>query len=227
SLVDRSVVGFEALARWKHPTRGLLPPSAFLPAAEETGLIVELGVSALRQACAQAGRWRESAERRSLTIHVNLSDKQLFESDLAARVEEILREARLDPAALVLDIAEGVVMQKADAAAAILRQLKGLGVGIHLDDFGTGYSSLGFLHRLDIDILKIDRSFVRNLRSGSDNWIVVRSIVGLADNLGMGVIAEGVETEEQLSELVGLGCLLGQGSLFHEPLTVELVEDIL
>jgi diguanylate cyclase (GGDEF)-like protein/PAS domain S-box-containing protein len=228
SLLDRSIQGFEALARWKHPTRGLLPPSAFLPAAEETGLIVELGVSALRKASIQAGRWQQtSPDRRSLTIHVNLSDKQLFEPDLAAIVAGILRETRIEPAALVLDIAENVVMQKADAAVAILRQLKTLGLGIHLDDFGTGYSSLGYLHRLDIDTLKIDRSFVRNLRSGSDNWIVVRSIIGLAENLGMGVIAEGVESEEQLQELVGLGCLLGQGSLFHEPLTPELVEDIL
>ncbi len=228
SLHDRAIVGFEALARWKHPTRGLLPPSAFLPAAEETGLIVELGFQVLRQACSRACRWQGRAEKRGqLAIHVNLSDKQLFQPDLADRVEQVLAATGLSPQSLALDVSESVVMQKADSAVGILGQLKSLGVRIHLDDFGTGYSSLGYLHRFEIDTLKIDRSFVRNLRAGGDNWIAVRTIVGLAHNLGMDVIAEGVETEEQLQELIGLGCAFGQGSLFHEPLTPELVDDIL
>jgi len=228
SLHDRAILGFEALARWRHPTRGLLPPSAFLPAAEETGLIVELGFQVLRQACVQTQRWQTSSPGRdSLSIHVNVSDKQLFQPDLADRVEQVLTETKLSPGTLALDISENVVMQKADAAVAILGQLKGLGLRIHLDDFGTGYSSLGYLHRFEIDTLKIDRSFIRNLRAGGDNWIAARTIVALANNLGMGVIAEGVETEEQLHELLGLGCVLGQGSLFHEPLSPELVDDIL
>ncbi len=228
SLADRSIVGFEALARWKHPTRGLLPPSAFLPAAEETGLIVELGFQVLQKACLQIQQWQQSPRgRRSLSIHVNVSDKQLFQPDLADRVEQVLAETKLCPSDLVLDVAETVVMQKADSAVAILGQLKSLGLRIHLDDFGTGYSSLGYLHRFEIDTLKIDRSFIRNLRAGGDNWIAARTIVGLAGNLGMEVIAEGVETEEQLHELLELGCLLGQGSLFHEPLSPELVDDIL
>ena len=228
SLRDRLILGFEALARWRHPSRGLLPPSAFLPAAEETGLIVELGFQVLRKACLQIQQWQQSPRgRRSLSIHVNVSDKQLFQPDLAARVEQVLAETKLSPGDLVLDLSENVVMQKADSAVAILGQLKSLGLRIHLDDFGTGYSSLGYLHRFEIDTLKIDRSFIRNLRAGGDNWIAARTIVGLADNLGMGVIAEGVETEEQLQELLGLGCLLGQGSLFHEPLSPELVDDIL
>jgi len=228
SLHDRSIVGFEALARWRHPTRGLLPPSAFLPAAEETGLIVELGFQVLRKACVQIQRWQKSARgHRSLSIHVNVSDKQLFQPDLADRVEQVLAETELSPGDLVLDVSENVVMQKADSAVSILDQLKSLGLHIHLDDFGTGYSSLGYLHRFEIDTLKIDRSFIRNLRAGGDNWIAARTIMGLADNLGMGVIAEGVETEEQLQELLGLGCVLGQGSLFHEPLSPELVDDIL
>ncbi|HLE70468.1 MAG TPA: GGDEF domain-containing phosphodiesterase, partial [Vicinamibacteria bacterium] len=228
SLHDRSIVGFEALARWKHPTRGMLPPSAFLPAAEETGLIVELGFQVLRKACLQIQRWQESPRgHRSLSITVNVSDKQLFQPDLADRVEQVLAETELSPGNLVLDVSENVVMQKADSAVAILGQLKSLGLHIHLDDFGTGYSSLGYLHRFEIDTLKIDRSFIRNLRAGGDNWIAARTIMSLADNLGMGVIAEGVETEEQLQELLALGCLLGQGSLFHEPLSPELVDDIL
>jgi diguanylate cyclase (GGDEF)-like protein len=228
SLHERSVLGFEALARWKHPTRGLLPPSAFLPAAEETGLIVDLGFQVLRQACVQIQRWQSSSpSRESLSIHVNVSDKQLFQPELADRVEQVLNETRLSAGTLVLDISESVVMQKADAAVAILGRLKGLGLRIHLDDFGTGYSSLGYLHRFEIDTLKIDRSFIRNLRAGGDNWIAARTIIALASNLGMGVIAEGVETEEQLQELLGLGCFLGQGSLFYEPLSPELVEDIL
>jgi diguanylate cyclase (GGDEF)-like protein/PAS domain S-box-containing protein len=228
SLHDRAILGFEALARWRHPTRGLLPPSAFLPAAEETGLIVDLGFRVLRQACVQIQGWqRSSPSRGSLSIHVNVSDKQLFQPDLADRVAQVLAETKLAPRTLVLDISENVVMQKADCAVAILGKLKGLGLRIHLDDFGTGYSSLGYLHRLEIDTLKIDRSFIRNLRAGGDNWIAARTIVALANNLGMGVIAEGVETEEQLQELLGLGCVLGQGSLFHEPLSPELVEDIL
>jgi diguanylate cyclase (GGDEF)-like protein/PAS domain S-box-containing protein len=227
SLADRSIAGFEALARWKHPTRGLLPPSAFLQAAEETGVIVELGFQVLRQACARTRRWQQRARGRRLSIHVNLSDKQLFQPDLADRVEQVLEDTELPPESLVLDISENVVMQKADASVAILGQLKSLGLRIHLDDFGTGYSSLGYLHRFEIDTLKIDRSFVRNLRAGGDNWIAVRTIMGLADNLGMEVIAEGVETEEQLQELLALGCALGQGSLFHEPLAPEMVDDIL
>jgi diguanylate cyclase (GGDEF)-like protein/PAS domain S-box-containing protein len=228
SLVDRSIVGFEALARWRHPARGLLTPSAFLAAAEETGLIVEIGFQVLREACRQARIWQQGASgRERLSVHVNLSDKQLFQPDLIDRVEQVLAETGLPPESLVLDVSESVVMQKADSAVGILGQLKSLGVLLHLDDFGTGYSSLGYLHRFEIDTLKIDRSFVRNLRAGGDNWIAVRTIVGLADNLGMGVIAEGVETEEQLQELVGLGCVLGQGSLFHEPLAPELVEDLL
>ncbi len=158
---------------------------------------------------------------------MNVSDKQLFQPELASRVEQILAETELSAGDLVLDISENVVMQKADTSVAILGQLKSLGLRIHLDDFGTGYSSLGYLHRFEIDTLKIDRSFIRHLRAGGDNWIAARTIMGLAENLGMGVIAEGVETEEQLHELLELGCVLGQGSLFYEPLSPEMVEDIL
>jgi diguanylate cyclase (GGDEF)-like protein/PAS domain S-box-containing protein len=231
-LVDRRIVGFEALTRWKHPTRGLLPPIAFLQTAEETGLIVELGWWVLKKACGDMKRWlasaggeRDGSER--LSIHVNLSDRQLFHVDLADRVERTLADAGLAPGRLALDLSENVIMKKAESSVAILSQLKSLGVRIHLDDFGTGYSSLGYLHRFEIDALKIDRSFVRHLRAGGDNWTAVRTIVGLAHNLGMSVIAEGVETEEQLDELVGFGCAQGQGSLFYPPVRSEEIQDLL
>lgn len=232
SLDDRSVIGLEALTRWRHPTRGLLPPFAFLQTAEETGLIVELGWWVLREACDDMSRWLARAQdgsvsRGELSVHVNLSDRQLFHSDLAARIEQTLGDSGLDPGRLALDISENVIMKKADSSAAILAQLKSLGVGIHLDDFGTGYSSLGYLHRFEIDALKIDRSFVRHLRAGGENWTAVKTIVGLAHNLGMSVIAEGVETEEQLSALLGLGCMQGQGSLFYPPLRSEDIGELL
>lgn len=234
SLADRTIVGFEALARWRHPTRGLLPPSAFLQTAEETGLIVEIGWWVLREACRGMKRWltwidaeAPTGPRREFSLHVNLSDRQLFHTDLAARVEQTLSDTELAPERLALDLSETVIMEKAESSVTILSQLKSLGVKIHLDDFGTGYSSLGYLHRFEIDALKIDRSFVRHLRTGGDNWTAVRTIVGLAHNLGMSVIAEGVETEEQLDELIGFGCLQGQGSLFYPPLRPEEVQDLL
>jgi EAL domain-containing protein (putative c-di-GMP-specific phosphodiesterase class I) len=228
ALRDRSLRGLEVLTRWSHPTRGLLTPSTFFPAAEESGLIVEIGWWGFQEACRHMTRWLSSdPSRRPLTMHVNLSDRQLFEPDLTGKIERALAEAGLEASRLVLDVSENVIMQKAESSVAILAQLKSIGLQIHLDDFGTGYSSLGYLHRFEIDALKIDRSFIRHLRAGGDNWTAVRTIVGLAENLAMEVIAEGVETEEQLDELLALGCRFGQGSLFHEPLSPECVEDLL
>jgi EAL domain-containing protein (putative c-di-GMP-specific phosphodiesterase class I) len=227
SLGDRRPRGLEVLTRWQHPTKGLLPPASFLPAAEETGLIVDIGWWGIVESCAQMARWLGKASKKTLTLHVNLADKQLFEADLPGRIERTLTEAGLPAENLVLDVSETVIMQKADSSVAILSQLKSLGLRIHLDDFGTGYSSLGYLHRFEIDALKIDRSFIRHLRAGGDNWTAVRTIVGLADSLAMEVIAEGVETEEQLEELLALGCTLGQGSLFYEPLSPDQVTDLL
>jgi diguanylate cyclase (GGDEF)-like protein len=228
SLRDRRLRGLEVLTRWSHPTRGLLTPASFFPAAEESGLIVEIGWWGFQEACRHMTRWLSShPSRLPLTMHVNLSDRQLFEPDLTGMIERALAEAGLEPTCLVLDVSENVIMQKAESSVAILAQLKSLGLQIHLDDFGTGYSSLGYLHRFEIDALKIDRSFIRHLRAGGDNWTAVRTIVGLAESLAMEVIAEGVETEEQLDELLALGCRFGQGSLFHEPLSPECVEDLL
>jgi diguanylate cyclase (GGDEF)-like protein len=228
ALRDRSLRGLEVLTRWSHPTRGVLTPSTFLHAAEESGLIVEIGWWGFREACSQMTRWLSRYPSRApLTVHVNLSDRQLFEPDLTGRIERGLAEAGIEASRLVLDVSENVIMQKAESAVTILTQLKSIGLQIHLDDFGTGYSSLGYLHRFEIDALKIDRSFIRHLRAGGDNWTAVRTIIGLAQNLAMEVIAEGVETEEQLDELLALGCQFGQGSLFHEPVSADGVEDLL
>ena len=226
-LRRRAPSGFEAFARWNHPARGLLAPSAFLQAAEDSGLIVEIGWWVFGEACRQMQLWRERFDAPELRVHVNLSDRQLFQEDLPGRIEQMLVETGLSPDGLVLDVPENVVMQRADSSVAILAQLKSLGLSIHLDDFGTGYSSLGYLHRFQIDALKIDRSFIRHLRAGGDNWIAVHTIVNLAEGLGMDVIAEGVETDEQLDQLLELGCAYGQGSLFFDPLPSDEVTAVL
>ena len=225
SLRDKTIVGIEAFTRWDHPTRGLLAPATFLSIAEESGLIDTIGWWVFREACLQMPRWQDRFEKaQGLPIHVNLSDKQLFQPDLPARIATLLSETRLSAEHLVLDVPESVVMQKADSSVTILAQLDSLGVGIHLDDFGTGYSSLGYLHQFQIDTLKIDRSFIRHLREGGDSWITLRTIVSLASNLGMKVIAEGVETEGQRRSLEELACEMAQGSLFHQPLRPEELE---
>lgn len=228
AIESRRRIGLEALARWEHPTRGLLTPASFLPVAEESGLIVDIGWWIFHEACQQMKSWQEQFEAaRRLPIHVNLSGKELFQPEFPERIEAILNETGLAPVHLVLDIPENVIMHKAESSVTILQQLKSLGLRIHLDDFGTGYSSLGYLHRFQIDTLKIDRSFVRNLRSDGENRKTVRAIVSIAESLGMDVIAEGVENEEQLAELRTLRCSSAQGSLFERPLPKSAIEEIL
>lgn len=224
-LESRRIVGLEALTRWQHPTRGLVPPSEFLAVAEETGLIVPIGWWCLREACRQMREWHvRFSTNTPLTISVNLSAKQFSQADLVEQTERILRETRLPPEALVLEITESGIMENAESAVATLSQLRSLRVHIHMDDFGTGYSSLGYLHRFQIDTLKIDRSFVANMSARGQNWITVRTILNLAENLGMKVIAEGVETEEQLAQLKELNCGYAQGDLFSQPLDGEAAE---
>lgn len=221
-------VGLEAFARWQHPARGLLSPASFLAVAEESGLIVDIGWWIFHEACRQMKHWHERfSSARDLAIHVNLSGKELFQPDLPERIESILRETGLAPMHLVLDVPENVIMHKAESSVTILGQLKSLGLRIHLDDFGTGYSSLGYLHRFQIDALKIDRSFVRHLRSGGENRKTVRAIVSIAESLGMDVIAEGVESKAQLAELRKLDCRSAQGSLFEEPRPAAGIQEIL
>lgn len=221
TLQSGSITGFEALVRWNHPERGLVLPDQFIPVAEDTGLIVPIGWWVLRESCHQLRRWMDEfkATRNgepSLTMGVNLSSKQFCQSDLVARIKDVLRETRLSPHNLKLEITESVLME-VDTVTERLLQLRDLGVQLGIDDFGTGYSSLSYLHRFPIHALKIDRSFVSRM-GDRNNLEIVKTIVALAQNLRMTVVAEGVETEEQLGQLRAMECDFGQGFLFSQPL---------
>ncbi len=212
------ITGFEALVRWHHPERGFVSPAEFIPLAEETGLITEIGSWVLREACRQTRRWSlDDPALAMLTISVNLSSRQFMQPDLLAQIKQILDETNLNPRRLKLEITESAVMANAEAAASMLGQLRNLGIQTSIDDFGTGYSSLSYLHRFPIDTLKIDRSFVSRMSEGDENAEIVRTIITLATNLSMSVIAEGVETAEQHERLKELDCEYGQGYLFSRP----------
>ena len=220
------VCGFEALVRWQHPERGLISPQDFIPVAEEAGQILQIGQWVLREACHQIKRWQDKFPAdESLYMTVNLSAKQFAQPDLIDQVSSILAGTGLDPNFLKLEITESVLMDDFESAAAMLFQLRALGVRLSIDDFGTGYSSLTYLHRFPIDTLKIDRSFVSVL--DKDNLEIVRTILNLAENLGMDVVAEGVETQEQMSLLRNLSCQSGQGYFFSKPMTVAEAEKVI
>jgi diguanylate cyclase (GGDEF)-like protein len=214
--------GFEALVRWRHPERGIVGPSEFIPLAEETRMVTEIGGWVLKEACRQMSEWRELIpSQQHLTVSVNLSSKQLTQPGLAESVRRTLCETALPPHCLKLEITESAVMDNAEGAASVLAQLRALGIQLSIDDFGTGYSSLSYLHRFPIDTLKIDRSFVAKMTDNSENGEIVRTIVTLASNLGMCVVAEGVETGEQHARLEALGCEYGQGFLYSMPVEAE------
>jgi len=221
ALAGSHLAGFEALVRWQHPHRGLLPPDSFIKVAEETGLILPLGDWVMREALRQLKEWERTApcaRRMALTVNVNLSSRQFGQPDLVARIGGALREAGVAPNRLKVEITESLIVQSPATAADMLQGIKGLGCSVCLDDFGTGYSSLSYLLRLPIDTLKVDRSFLADLSQGSRNSQIVWAVIVLAGRLGMDVIAEGVETEGQRAQLVELGCALGQGYLFSRPL---------
>jgi diguanylate cyclase (GGDEF)-like protein/PAS domain S-box-containing protein len=220
SLRSGSIVGFEALMRWAHPDRGLVSPAEFIPVAEETGMIVAIGEWGLHEACRRMRTWQERFRvDPPLTISVNLSGKQFAQTDLSERVETLLGRVGLAPGSLKIEITESVLMENPEAVAATLARLKALATKISVDDFGTGYSSLSYLHRFPIDTLKIDRSFVMLMQPNGDGSEIVRTIITLAHSLGMDVIAEGVETLEQLAGLASLGCEYGQGYYFSKPVS--------
>ncbi|HKG15717.1 MAG TPA: EAL domain-containing protein [Pyrinomonadaceae bacterium] len=222
TLSTGKLSGFEALVRWRHPERGIVGPTEFVPVAEETRLITEIGAWVLGEACRQMSEWRELIpSQQHLTVSVNLSSKQLTRPGLPELVRRTLRETGLPPHCLKLEITESAVMDNAEGAASLLAQLRGLGIQLSIDDFGTGYSSLSYLHRFPVDALKIDRSFVAKMTDNSENGEIVRTIVTLASNLGMCVVAEGVETEEQHARLEALGCEYGQGFLYSRPVEAE------
>jgi len=216
------IVGVEALVRWEHPQRGLVSPDDFLTVAEETGLVVPMGNLVLREACMRMAEWRrENPVTSDLTISVNFSARQFSHPDLIARVTDALRASGLPPQCLRLEFTETVLIEREGPVIDTFAQLHALGIRLDLDDFGTGYSSLGYLHRFDLDGLKIDRSFVANIGPDGEGSEIVRTIVALANNLGMKVIAEGVETPGQLAVLQGVGCDLVQGYLFGGALTAD------
>jgi diguanylate cyclase (GGDEF)-like protein len=221
SLATDELYGFEALVRWNHPERGLVSPDTFIPVAEETGLIVDIGQQVLHEACRQMRAWHLSSAGNPLTISVNLSGKQFAQPDLIGQVRKILDDTGLAAKYVKLEITESVVMKNAEIATEMLMQLCALGVKLSIDDFGTGYSSLSYLHRFPVTTLKIDRSFIRRMGHGGENSEIVRTINTLALNLGMEVVAEGVETVEQLEQLKSMKCTLGQGFLFSHALDAK------
>ena len=222
ALVSGEIAGFEALLRWQHPTRGLLGPSEFIPVAEETGLIRELGWWNLREACRQISEWRAGASAyRNLTISVNLSAKQFLQPKLVEDIGKLLSDLSLPPEALKLEITESTVMGDPTAAVEMLQHIKSLGIQLAIDDFGTGYSSLSYLHRFPLDTLKIDRSFISNMGDDGEGMEIARTILPMANNLRLDVVAEGVETIQQVAFLKKLHCKYGQGFYFSRPLSAE------
>jgi len=220
SLATGAIVGFEALVHWNHPARGQLRPMEFVPLAEETGLVVPIGEWVLREACRQTREWQARHRGLELTVGVNLSVRQFLMSDVVDTVARALAETRLSPRNLRLELTESMLMDNAPQAVQVLAELRALGVSLDLDDFGTGYSSLSYLHNFRLDTLKIDRSFV-------GSWEIVSAIVNLARGLRLTLIAEGVETGEQLEVLRGLGCEYGQGYLFGRPIDAKGMEKLL
>jgi diguanylate cyclase (GGDEF)-like protein len=221
ALDTMEVRGFEALARWNHPALGHVPPSTFIPLAEETGFIVALGRWALVEATRQLAEWSHASER-PLRMAVNLSRRQLTSPELADDVRLAIRTAGIATSQLALEITESVLMDDPERATVALAELRGMGIAIAVDDFGTGYSSLSYLQRFPVDVLKIDRAFIEPLnRSEPASTALVGTIIGLARTMGLDVVAEGIERPDQLDRLVELGCSMGQGFLMSRPLDAE------
>jgi EAL domain-containing protein (putative c-di-GMP-specific phosphodiesterase class I) len=226
NLRDQRIIGMEALIRWQHPERGLLPPSAFVEVAEDCNLIVPIGRWVLREACKQMSAWnrRRGSSQPPLTMAVNLSPRQLTHDSLVKEISDVLRRCSLRPDQVCLEVTETAVHESPQFAQAVLSRVSGLGVRIALDDFGTGYSSLGHLRRIPVDALKIDRVFVNGLDRDGGDAAIVTAVVTMAHALGMITIGEGIESETQYEHLRTLGCDQGQGYLFAEPLPAAAFE---
>jgi EAL domain-containing protein (putative c-di-GMP-specific phosphodiesterase class I) len=224
-LADGRLRGFEVLARWRHPDRGLLGPEQFLPMAEEIGLVVDIGSMVLRESLAHLGIWQNRLTNfRDLTLSVNVSPRQLMNSEFPDMVADALAESGVPAASLWLEITETALMSDAKSATVALRELRNLGLHLAVDDFGTGYSSLTYLKRFPVESIKVDRTFVGGLGIDSEDSSIVEAVVNLGHSLGLTVVAEGVETPLQLSRLRDSGCDFGQGYLFGRPRPAELVE---
>ncbi|HSP55040.1 MAG TPA: bifunctional diguanylate cyclase/phosphodiesterase, partial [Dehalococcoidia bacterium] len=220
------VVATEALVRWEHPERGIVEPDEFIPFSEETGLIVPIGEWVLRESMRQNLAWQEAGYR-GLVVGVNLSARQLQQEDMVSTVSRLLRETRLPPELLQLEITEGAVMKNVELIIAMLHQIRRMGIGISLDDFGTGYSSLSYLKRFPIDSVKIDRSFVRDIATDPNDAAIVTTVIAMARSLNLKVIAEGVETGDQLDFLRERGCDQFQGYIISKPAPAEQIETLL
>jgi EAL domain-containing protein (putative c-di-GMP-specific phosphodiesterase class I) len=226
-LANGAISGFEALVRWQHPQRGLLGPLEFIPLAEETGLIIEIGRWVLDRACRQARQWQRTHATDALTMSVNLSARQLRDPHLLADVAGTLRDSGLAPHCLVLEITESVLMDNTEAAIQGLHQLKALGIRLAIDDFGTGYSSLNYLRALPVDIVKIDKVFIDGVASDKEARGLIKAILSMADTLDLQTVAEGVESRDQVNRLQQLGSALVQGFYYARPLTPEAAEALM
>jgi EAL domain-containing protein (putative c-di-GMP-specific phosphodiesterase class I) len=225
-LASGEIVGMEALIRWQHPEMGMVAPSRFIGVAEETGLIVPIGAWVMRAACLQNQAWRQAGLGK-LRVAVNLSARQFGAPNLIEEIRNVLAETALPPACLEIELTESLFMSDVALAVELLHSMKGLGVNLSIDDFGTGYSSLSYLSRFPIDVLKIDRSFVADISHDVNDAAIVASIIALAHNLKLSVIAEGVETEAQLDYLRRQGCDEMQGYYFSRPLPAAEFEQLL
>ena len=228
TLKDERIVGFEALLRWRHPIKGIIPPLQFIPLAEETGLIIPIGIRTVREVCETIRKWQdEFPQEMPLQISVNLSVRQFQDQHLIEEIQKILAETKIPPSTLQFEVTESVLVIEPERALEIVKELRGMGVGLMIDDFGTGYSSLSYLHKLPFDTLKIDRSFISTMGEDHAAFEIVRAIILLAGSLGLHVVAEGIETRLQAEELRNLDCKFGQGYLFAPPLTLAAAHRML
>jgi EAL domain-containing protein (putative c-di-GMP-specific phosphodiesterase class I) len=218
---DLHPLGAEALIRWLHPVRGMIPPMQFIAIAEESSLIIEIGNWVLHGACQQLSQWRTDEHARHLVLAVNVSAMQFKQNNFVATVIEVLKQYQFDPARLKLELTESVVLNDVKDVIQKMHDLKALGVGLSMDDFGTGYSSLSYLKQLPLDQIKIDQSFVRDMITDPNDAVMVKTIIDMAHNFRLNVIAEGVETEAQMNVLKSMGCKSYQGYFFSKPVPIE------
>lgn len=228
SLNSGSIIGFEALVRWQHPTKGLILPTEFISMAEETGLIHAIDTWVLKSACNQLRIWQNHpAVPKPLYISVNLSAKLFLQANFLAQIDQIIYETKVNPAFLELEITESVIMEDSVDMKTTLKELKQRNIRLTMDDFGTGYSSLSYLHRFPLNTLKIDKSFLNLMQNNRENMGLVPAMIGIAHSMGMTAIAEGVETSEQLSQIRDLKCNFAQGNLFSRPMEAERILDLM
>jgi EAL domain-containing protein (putative c-di-GMP-specific phosphodiesterase class I) len=226
-LDNNQIIGAEALIRWQHPQKGLISPNNFIPLAEETNLIVPIGLWVIQEACLQLARWQHpNSSLKSLELEINLSVQQLAQPDLIEQIEQAIQATKIQRQKLKLEITESIFMQRVKTSQLALERLQSQGLELILDDFGTGYSSLEYLQKLPISTLKIDRSFVMNLEHNEHNQNIVEATINLSHTLGLSVVAEGIETPKQLAILKSLGCDYGQGYLFSRPVEIDTLEKV-